>query len=71
MAKLEKFYEVVPSKRIEDGIKEVMYDYEDLKKDGSWLISHDYNGHIVFETYARAALCWYEKYNGRTNIFAN
>lgn len=63
---LEKFWEVT-----KEGVKPVMYDYEDLKKSHSWLIAHDYNGHIIFETYARAMLCWYEKNEGKTNCFSD
>lgn len=61
---LEKFWEVT-----REGVKPVMYDYEDLKKSYTWIICHDYNGHIIFENYSRAMLCWYEKYEGKTNCF--
>lgn len=58
--KLETFYEVK-----ENEVVPVQMCYEDLKKSNSWLIAHDYNGHIIFENYSRALLCMYERQSER------
>ena len=44
-----------------DGVYPVLMDYATLKADHAWMICHDYKGTLIFETYARAQLCWYEK----------
>jgi len=54
--KLETFWEV-----LKDKVVRIQMCYETLKKSYSWMISHDYNGHIVFENYSRASLCLHER----------
>ena len=44
-----------------NGVYPIMMRYDDLKASDEWLICHDYNGLLIFETYSRAMMCWYEK----------
>ena len=53
---MEKWYEVKA-----EGVVDCMVDPSELKKSGSWLTSHDFNGRLIFENYSRALLCWYER----------
>ena len=61
-------YERLKDKKMEwywkvtrDGVEPIELNPEDLKKCDTWLLSHEYNGMIIFENYSRAMLCWYEK----------
>ena len=58
--KLETYYEV-----LKDKVVSIQISPDVLKKSDSWLIAHDYNGHIIFENYSRAVLCMYERKNER------
>ncbi len=53
---IEKWYEVKA-----EGVVDCMVDPYELKKSESWLVSHDFNGRLIFENYSRALLCWYER----------
>lgn len=58
--KLETFYEV-----LKDKVVQIRISPDVLKKSHSWLISHYYNGHIIFENYSRATLCMHERQQER------
>ena len=58
MENSETFYEVLDK---ENKVIPVQVNPEDLKKSDTWLICHDYNGHIIFENYSRAVLCLHER----------
>ena len=58
--KLETFYEV-----LKDKVVQIRISPDVLKNSHSWLISHYYNGHIIFENYSRAVLCMHERQQER------